>query len=225
MRPYFSQSVKKEATGAASALGCPCAAHRDNGRMIDLLERFLKAFIPLFVATDAIGLAALYLCFTPLIPPDKRKRVTRQAIFTGAGVALLFLFLGQAIFRALYITPGDFQIAGGLILLILAARDLVSSDDAAPKTLSEDFGVVPLGMPLIAGPAVIATLFICADQVGLVMTLVALAANLAIVAVALAWSEKLGKLIGITGMKAVSKIISMLLAAIAIAMIRQGFKA
>jgi multiple antibiotic resistance protein len=192
--------------------------------MIELVEKFLKAFIPLFVAMDPIGLAALYLCFTPLIPAGKRKRITRQAIFTGAGVALLFLFLGRAIFRALYITPGDFQIAGGLILLILAARDLLASGDATPQALSEDFGVVPLGMPLIAGPAVIATMFICVDQAGLVMTLVALAANLALVLIALAWSEKLGKLIGVTGMKAISKIISMLLAAIAIAMIRQGLK-
>ncbi|MDR1011261.1 MAG: MarC family protein [Opitutaceae bacterium] len=192
--------------------------------MIELAEKFLKAFIPLFVAMDPIGLAALYLCFTPRIPVGKRKRITRQAILTGAGVALLFLFLGQAIFRALYITPGDFQIAGGLILLILAARDLLTSSDATPQALSEDFGVVPLGMPLIAGPAVIATMFICVDQVGLVMTLVALAANLALVVIALAWSEKLGKWIGVTGMKAISKIISMLLAAIAIAMIRQGFK-
>ncbi|AWI08540.1 MULTISPECIES: MarC family protein [Ereboglobus] len=190
--------------------------------MIELAEKFLKAFIPLFVAMDPIGLAALYLGFTPLIPMEKRKRITRQAILTGAGVALLFLFLGQAIFRALYITPGDFQIAGGLILLILAARDLLTSSESAPQTLSEDFGVVPLGMPLIAGPAVIATLFICVDMVGFVMTLAALAANLALVVLALAWSDKLGKLIGITGMKAISKIISMLLAAIAISMIRQG---
>lgn len=192
--------------------------------MIELAEKFLKAFIPLFVAMDPIGLAALYLGFTPLIPLEKRRRITRQAILTGAGVALLFLFLGQAIFRALYITPGDFQIAGGLILLILAARDLLASNDAAPQTLSEDFGVVPLGMPLIAGPAVIATMFICVDQVGFFVTLAALAANLALVVLALAWSERIGKLIGITGMKAISKIISMLLAAIAIAMIRQGLK-
>lgn len=197
---------------------------RTMSGMIELTQKFLKAFIPLFVAMDPIGLAALYLGFTALIPAEKRKRITRQAILTGAGVALLFLFLGQAIFRALYITSGDFQIAGGLILLILAARDLLASSDPAPQTLSEDFGVVPLGMPLIAGPAVIATLFLCVDQVGFAMTLFALAVNLALVAVALAWSEKLGKLIGITGMKAISKIISMLLAAIAIAMIRQGLK-
>lgn len=223
MRVDFCQSVKGEAGGNGRFSIALRVDFVTLKGMIELVEKFLKAFIPLFVAMDPIGLAALYLCFTPLIATEKRRRITRQAILTGAGVALLFLFLGQAIFRALNITQGDFQIAGGLILLILAARDLIASSEAAPQALSDDFGVVPLGMPLIAGPAVIATLFLCADQVGLVMTLVALAVNLVLVVIALAWSEKLGKLIGITGMKAISKIISMLLAAIAIAMIRQGF--
>jgi len=194
------------------------------GGMIELLERFLKAFIPLFVAMDPIGLAAMYLGFRPFIPVERRRRITHQAVLTGAGVALLFLFLGKAIFNALNITQGDFQIAGGLILLILAGRDLLAPADAAPKVVAEDFGVVPLGMPLIAGPAVLATLLVCVDQVGLPVTLGALAVNLGLVVVAFAASDWLGRLIGVTGMKAISKIISLLLAAIAIAMIRHGLQ-
>jgi len=195
------------------------------GGMIELLERFLRAFIPLFVAMDPIGLAAMYLGFRTLIPVERRRRITHQAILTGTCVALLFLFLGRAIFAALNITQGDFQIAGGLILLILAGRDLVAPVDAAPKAVAEDFGVVPLGMPLIAGPAVLATLLVCVDQLGLAVTLVALAVNLGLVVVAFAASDWLGRLIGVTGMKAISKIISLLLAAIAIAMIRHGIHA
>jgi len=193
--------------------------------MIVLLERFLKAFIPLFVAMDPIGLAAMYLGFRQLIPVEKRRHITHQAVLTGAGVALLFLFLGKAIFHALNITQGDFQIAGGLILLIIAGRDLLAPADAAPQAVAEDFGVVPLGMPLIAGPAVLATLLVCVDQVGLPVTLAALAVNLGLVVVAFAASDWLGRLIGVTGMKAISKIVSLLLAAIAIAMIRQGVQA
>ena len=192
--------------------------------MIEWMARFLKAFIPLFVAMDPIGLAAIYLGFRQNIPVERRRRITHQAVLTGAGVALLFLFLGQAIFRAINITQGDFQIAGGLILLIIAGRDLLAPADAAPAALPEDFGVVPLGMPLIAGPAVLAALFMCADQVGLLVTLAALAANLGLVIVAFAASGWLGRTVGVTGMKAISKIISMLLAAFAIAMIRQGLQ-
>ena len=123
--------------------------------------------------------------------------------------------LWLAAFAALGISVGDFQIAGGLILFILAAKDLVQSA-AEPEKLPEDFGVVPLGMPLIAGPASITTLLVLAQNqaIGLVVTLVALAANLLLVVLALHYSEWLGRKVGATGMRAISKIIAMLLAAI-----------
>jgi len=110
----------------------------------------------------------------------------------------------------------DFQIAGGLILFILAAKDLIQSA-AEPEKLPADFGVVPLGMPLIAGPASITTLLVLAQSqaIGLVVILVALAANLVIVVLALHYSGWLGRKIGEMGLRAISKIIAMLLAAIA----------
>lgn len=81
--------------------------------MPSLLEDFVKAFIPLFVAIDPIGLAAVFLALGQGTPPDLRRRIARQATWTGGGVALLFLFLGQSIFAAIGITTSDFQIAGG----------------------------------------------------------------------------------------------------------------
>jgi multiple antibiotic resistance protein len=138
-------------------------------------------------------------------------------------VALLFLFLGQSIFAAVGITTSDFQIAGGLILFILAARDLVHSAAEEPAKLADDFGVVPLGMPLIAGPASITTLILLAQTLGFAISLAALAVNLGLVVLAFAYSERLVKLIGATGLRAISKIVSMLLAAIAVNMIRKGW--
>ena len=148
--------------------------------MPPLLEDFLKAFIPLFVAIDPVGLAAIFLGLGQGIAPPQRQRIARQATITGGAVALGFLFLGQTMFAALGISVNDFQIAGGLILFILAARDLIHSAVEAEK-LPEDFGVVPLGMPLIAGPALIATLLVLAHKVGYGVTLAALTVNLGIV--------------------------------------------
>jgi len=190
--------------------------------MPDLLERFIKAFIPLFVAIDPIGLAAIFLGLGQGVPPVRRQKIANQAVWTGGAVALGFLFLGQSVFTALGISVGDFQIAGGLILFIIAAKDLVQSA-AEPEKLPDDFGIVPLGMPLIAGPASITTLLLLATTQGLLVTLVALVVNLAIVVLVLHYSEWLGRKIGPTGMRAISKIISMLLAAIAISMIRRGW--
>lgn len=191
--------------------------------MLEWLQKFLQAFIPLFVAIDPVGLAAIFLGLAPTMEARERERIARQAVWTGGAVALGFLFLGQSIFAALGISVGDFQIAGGLILFILAARDLIHSV-AEPEKLPPDFGVVPLGMPLIAGPASITTLLLLAQSLGVVVTLAALVVNLALVVLALHYSEWLGRKVGPTGMRAISKIISMLLAAIAVSMIRQGWK-
>lgn len=193
--------------------------------MPEFLEKFLKAFIPLFVAIDPIGLAAIFLAMGAGVPPERRKKIANQAAWTGGLVALLFLFLGQTIFAALGITVSDFQIAGGLILFILAARDLIHSAAEEPAKLADDFGVVPLGMPLIAGPASITTLILLAPIVGWLVTLIALVANLILVVLAFAYSDVIGRRIGATGMRAISKIISLLLAAIAVNMIRHGWAA
>ena len=210
---------------AAAARATLDAAPRSPQRpaMRELAEKFLQAFIPLFVAIDPIGLAAIFLGLGEAIAPEQRQRIARQATLTGGGVALIFLFLGASIFQALGISTGDFQIAGGLILFILAARDLMHSV-AEPEKMPADFGVVPLGMPLIAGPALITTLIALAQTLGVAIALAGLVANLVLVMLAFAYSEKLGRLIGGTGLRAISKIIAMLLAAIAVNMIRTGLK-
>jgi len=191
--------------------------------MLALSDKFIRAFIPLFVAIDPIGLAGVFLAMGLGVPIERRRRIANQAVWTGGGVALLFLFLGATIFRALGITVSDFQIAGGLILLIIAARDLVQPAIVEPAKPADDFGVVPLGMPLIAGPALITTLLLLDQSLGLVPTLEGLAVNLVLIVLAFAFSEQLSRLIRPTGLRAISKIISLLLAAIAINMIRRGW--
>ena len=84
--------------------------------MFEWLTKFLQAFIPLFVAIDPIGLAAIFLGLGQTVPPERRQKIADQAIWTGGLVALGFLFLGQSVFKALGISVSDFQLAGGLIL-------------------------------------------------------------------------------------------------------------
>lgn len=193
--------------------------------MTELAARFLQAFIPLFVALDPVGMAAIFIGLSAGVPAVRKRRIARQAVATGGVVALAFLFLGRGIFRAVGITVGDFQIAGGLILFILAARDLLQPFAAPPPDVPEDFGVVPLGMPLIAGPAAITTLLLLAQTVGLGVTLAALAVNLALLTLSFSQADRLVRVIGPAGLRAISKIVSLLLAAIAISLIRRGWGA
>jgi multiple antibiotic resistance protein len=184
---------------------------------------FLKAWIPLFVALDPPGAAPLFLGLTQGIAAPERRRIANQATMTAALVALGFVFLGELTLRALGITLADFQVAGGLILLGLAYRDLLGSLDTAPAR-REDIGVVPLGTPLIAGPATLTILLVTLRSAGVLITLLALASNLLLVLLAFRYSDRLTRFVGVRGLNAAAKIIALLLAAIAVHMIRQGWQ-
>ncbi len=141
--------------------------------MREFFEKFMLAFIPIFVAVDPIGLVAIFMGFAPGASREHRQRQGLLAVITGMAVAVGFIFLGKAIFAALGISVADFQVAGGLILLGLAVRELLGFDEN-PRSGSADFGVVPLGMPLIAGPALLTALLLLLDTVGLLYTLLSL---------------------------------------------------
>jgi multiple antibiotic resistance protein len=189
-----------------------------------MVQKFFLAFIPIFVAIDPVGLVAIFTGLAANASPEQRKRQGFLGILTALCVAVGFIFLGEVIFDALGITDADFKVAGGLILLALAGRELLNvgpSDQAG----SGEFGIVPLGMPLIAGPALLTALLILVDTVGLVVTLVSLLVNLALVAIAFWNADRFARWMGRQGLRGVSKIVALLLAAIAVSLIRRGWNA
>ena len=188
-----------------------------------MIEKFLLAFIPVFVAIDPIGLVAIFMGLGTKASSDHRRGQAFLGLVTGLLISVGFIFLGKAIFAALGITVADFQVAGGLILLALAVRELLGYGRADRDT-DDEFGVVPLGMPLIAGPALLTALLILIDSVGVVFTLLSLIVNLLIVAAALCNAERFARWMGTQGLRGVSKIVALLLAAIAISLIRRGWQ-
>ena len=188
------------------------------------LEKFLLAFIPLFVAIDPIGLIAIFMGLAPNATREVRQRQGMLGIITGFAVAIGFIFLGRFIFKAVGISVADFQVAGGLILLGLAGRELIGGEERA-RSGSEEFGIVPLGMPLIAGPALLTALLILVDTVGVVFTIGSLVVNLALVEIGFRYARRVEALMGRQGLNGVSKLIALLLAAIAVSLIRRGWQA
>ena len=188
-----------------------------------VIQKFLLAFIPVFVAIDPIGLVAIFMGLGTSASHEHRRSQAFLGLLTGLLVAVGFIFLGKGIFAALGITVSDFQVAGGLILLALAVRELVGFGRIDGEK-DDEYGVVPLGMPLIAGPALLTALLILIDSVGILFTLISLIVNLAIVAIALCNAERFARLMGRQGLRGVSKIIALLLAAIAISLIRRGWQ-
>jgi multiple antibiotic resistance protein len=188
---------------------------------VTLGSAFLHAFVALFVAVDAIGISPIYFGLTRTLAPRERNAVLRASLLVAAAVSVSFALLGRAVFAFLGITVADFQIAGGLILIALAGLDLLGTE---PRGLANgrDAGIVPIAVPLIAGPAVITSTIVLVDLYGALATILALLANLAACWLLLAKVAAVEGLLGRTGARALSKIISLLLAAIGVRLVRQG---
>jgi multiple antibiotic resistance protein len=184
-------------------------------------QSFVLAFVSLFVALDIIGTLPLYVSMTQGLGKRERARVVGTSIYVAFFVALTFLFVGEAIFRFLGITLSDFKIAGGIVLLLVSLADLVGQHEASNRA-SGSTGIVPLAVPLITGPGVLATLIFQVGQYGYGIPLASLLANYLIAWLVLRNSGVVVRLIGKDGMVVISKIAALLLAAIAVAMIRSG---
>jgi len=185
------------------------------------VRTLLQAFIPLFVAVDVVAVVLVYLGIGVRLPEPARRRLILESTITAAAVGLGFLFAGDAILRFLGVTVGDFQIAGGLLLLVLSIHDLLHPDMPLRQPGTRP-GVVPLGIPMIAGPAVLTTLITLARTHGYALTVTAYVLNLVIVWAALRWAVLVGRLLGEAGGRAITKVLSLVLAAIAVTFIRRG---
>ena len=186
---------------------------------------FWLCFVPLFVAVDALG---TLLIFTALVGSAEQSRVNRlikTSVMTALLVALPFIFLGKWLFKLLGITVADFMIAGGLILLLLSIRDLLATKKQAYGRDLESLGPVPLGVPLIVGPAVLTTIMLLVGQYGFFMTTAATIINILIAGTVFFFTKSIIKVMGKAGTQIASKVANLFLAAIAIMLIRKGIVA
>jgi multiple antibiotic resistance protein len=187
----------------------------------DIWNSFLLSFIPIFVAMDAPGTLPLYVGMTEGLKKQERKRTVRQSIMTAFFVTVGFVLVGRAIFNALGIFVEDFMIAGGIVLFIIATADIVRAGERK-LAVSPTFGVVPLGTPIIAGPAVLTATLVLQGDYGYIPVLLSLIVNLLIAWVIFAQSERIIRIVGINGSRAFAKVAALILAAFAVKMIRSG---
>jgi multiple antibiotic resistance protein len=192
--------------------------------VLQILQEFGLTFVPLFVAMDAIGVLPILVPLTQDMKPKERSRTVRLAVITALGLGLGFVAIGKGIFLFLGIEVSDFLVAGGLILFLLAAKELITGKmfEGQASVGTDTLGVVPIGTPLVVGPAVLTTLLILTDQYSVLMVIFSFIANLAIAWALLSQANRVMAFLGQGGVKATSKVVSLFLAAIAIKMIRQG---
>ncbi len=188
---------------------------------MDFFKSFLAALIPLMVALDAPGTLPLFVGMTEGVTGEERKKIVGQSILTAFLVTIGFILLGQAIFNALGILVEDFMIAGGLVLLIIAVTDVVRAGERKMER-SPEFGVVPLGTPIIAGPGTLTTALVLVGTEGYVPVILSVILNLLIAWIIFSQSDRIIRFIGISGSRAFAKVASLILAAFAVKMIRSG---
>ncbi len=188
--------------------------------MPDAVRDALYAFIPIFVAIDIFAVIPIFVSMTEGMPRQKKLVVERESVITALVVGLSFIAVGEGIFKILNITENDFKIAGGLILLIFAILDLMGYTKIREQ--AGKLGVVPIGVPLIVGPAVLTTILVLVDHYGIVPTVISFIVNLIIVRLSFRASERILAIFGRGGIMAISKVMALLLASIAVMMIRLG---
>lgn len=189
--------------------------------MNDWLEPFILTFVPLFIVIDALGNLPFVVSLSEGISTRERSKMMHLATITATIVGLAFLFFGQFILRVLDISVGSFAIAGGIILLVLSIK-YMTTGRMVEMIKEEMVAVVPIGTPLTVGPATITTLLLLATQYKLYIVLISFALNMLIVWIVFLTSNHIVRFMGQGGLKAWSRVLSLLLAAIAVSMIIKG---
>jgi len=194
------------------------------------LDLWTRVFVTMLVILDPIGNVPVFLSLTSN-HPDRRDRLALQATLVAAGVILSFAAFGQAVLGLLGISIPAIEVSGGLLLVLVALELLQphgSPDRGAPR-LGNNPALVPLGTPLLAGPGAIAVTMVyirSAHTVASIGTIVAaFLAALIIVYLALRFAAKIGRLLGENGIELLSRVVGLLLAAIAVQLIATGVQA
>lgn len=196
------------------------------------MKAYVESFLPLFVAINVPGILPMYLGLTETMTAAQRRRLTLLAVATGTIISVLILFAGQLVFSLLGITVNDLRVGGGLILLVLSISNLIFGDyrrrdprqgeAAAEAEDATSVGVVPLGIPLIIGPAAITSILVSREAYGYLPTTVSLVLNMSLVFLTLAFAPLIGRVMPPAVSRAVAKVASLFLAAISVALIRVG---
>ena len=187
----------------------------------EFLLNLLKATISLFIVVDPFGNIPIFIGLTSNMDSGRRAKAFRMAVITGFILLMIFAIAGRWVLQIFNITLYSFRIAGGILLLFLAL-ELLMKEKVYAKISPEESGAVPLGVPLLVGPGAITATIINLESVGFSATAISVAIVCIITWIVLKFIEPIHRLLGKVGSMVVSKVMAMLLAAIAIQFILDG---
>jgi MarC family membrane protein len=191
-------------------------------------HNFLSAFVLLLLVLDPLGSLPVFISVMRGVAPERRRLVAVRETGIAFAVLLAFMFSGQGFLRLMRLSERSLEVAGGVILLIIAMRMIFQSGaevyagDGKPREPL----IFPLAVPLMAGPSALATVLLLASRQPdrLVDWIGALTAAMAVSGVVLMGADRIRKLLGHSMVSAIEKLMGLVLTAIAIEMVLAGLK-
>jgi len=200
-----------------------------------MLGTLLLALPAVLFIVDPIGVVPLFVAMTANDSADKCRAMARRATLTATGVLVFFALFGTLVFQVFGVTLAAFRVAGGL-LLMLTALDMLRAQPPHTKTTRaeaeegferEDIAIVPLAMPLLAGPGAIATVMVLMAQHGgrwgnTLAVLASIAITMGIAYAVLRSAQRVKAVLKQTGIAILERVFGLILAAIAVQFVFDG---
>jgi multiple antibiotic resistance protein len=175
-----------------------------------------KAILALFIIVDPFGNIPIFMSLTEKMPKEQKRKVFNTATLVGFILLLAFAFAGQEIFSIFGVPIFSFEVAGGILLLIIAIRILISGSLMEMNESPESIGAVPIAMPLLVGPGAITTTIFNLQAYGVAVTALSVFAVLILTWAILRYVDKVYIFLGKTGALVIARVMALLIAAIAI---------
>ncbi len=191
--------------------------------MLDInVNDLLRSAVSLFIVMDPLGLVPLIVSLTSNLNREQSKKVVRSTIYTAASLLLAFALAGQQILQLFGVTLESFSIAGGLLLLLLSFELLLKGWELKGNAI--EVGVVPLAFPLLVGPGAITITIITLERYGIAVALLSVGIAIVLTLIVFNFMHMLNRLLGQLGSLIVSRVMAILIAAIAIEFIISGIE-
>jgi multiple antibiotic resistance protein len=181
-----------------------------------------KAALVLFIIVDPFGNIPIFMGLTQLMTNFQRRKVFNTAILVSIILLLVFSFAGKELFNVFGVSIDSFAIAGGILLLIIAIRILISGNLHEKDDSPETVGAVPIAMPLLVGPGAITTTILNLQNYDVYITVLSVLIVLTITWIILRFINRIYGVLGKTGAAVIARVMSLFIAAIAIQYILTG---
>ena len=207
-----------------------CQPERKNDEKVSSIDAFLfdllKATVALFVIVDPLGPVPIFAGLTKTMNIDEKRKVFRTAAVVGAILLVAFALIGQEILLLFGISLESFQIAGGLVLLLLSIEIIFRGERMDKLTLvsAEETAVFPIAFPLLVGPGAITLTLISIQSSGITVALSAIVIVMFVSWVVLRQTDRIYRLLGKTGAAVIARVMSLFIAAIAVQYVLAGIQ-